>query len=55
MTLIRDFGDKGTDIMHPMSLKVCQSECGNPQVTCSDKPSLSSMETVVSDGNYQVR
>ncbi|MGA9364318.1 MAG: hypothetical protein WBW16_08120 [Bacteroidota bacterium] len=55
ITLIRDFGDKGTDIMHPMSLKVCQSECGNPQATCSDKPSLSSMETVVSSGDYQVQ
>ncbi len=55
ITLIRDFGDKGTDIMHPMSLKVIQSEYGNPQETCSDKPSLSSMETVVSGGDYEVR
>lgn len=55
ITLIRDFGEKGTDVMHPASLSVIQSEYGIQQVSCSDKPSLQSMETVVAGGDYQVR
>ena len=55
VTLVRDFGVNGTDVMHSISLKVIQSECGNAQLSCSDKPALRSMETVVSSGDYQVR
>ena len=55
ITLVRDFGEKGTDIMHSSSLKEFQREFGNSQVSCSDKPALQSMETVVSGGDYQVR
>lgn len=55
ITLIRDFGDKGTDIMHSSSLKEFQREYGNLPVSCSDKPTMQSMETVVSGGRYQVR
>jgi hypothetical protein len=55
ITLIRDFGENGTDIMHPTSLSVFQRESGSPQISCSDRPWLPSMETTLSGGDYQVR
>ena len=55
ITLIRDFDENGRDIMHPTSLSVFQRENGSPQIFCSDKPWLPSMETALSGGDYQVR
>lgn len=45
ITLVRDLGGNGQDIMH--------AEVFSPSVACSDRPALS--ETLISHGNYKVR
>lgn len=45
ITLVRDLGGEGEDIMH--------EEVFDPSVDCADEPEL--LETVVAKGNYKVR
>lgn len=45
ITLVRDLGENGQDIMH--------AELFDPGVSCSDEPPLP--ETIVISGNYSVR